>query len=43
MTKTEKKLLLETRLNKVKSKGKHIDCPGVVRKLERQIRNLTEE
>ena len=40
MTKEEKKLILRTRLNKVKSAGKHIDCPGVVRKIERQLRNL---
>ena len=42
MTKEQKKLILVNRLNKVKSKGKHIDCPGVVRKLQRQIRNLSE-
>lgn len=42
MTKEQKKLILINRLNKVKSKGKYTDCPGVVRKLERQIRNLSE-
>ena len=41
MTKEDKLKVLEVRLNRVKSQGKHIDCPGVVRKLERQIRNLS--
>lgn len=40
MQKSEKKQILETRLKMIKARGKHEDCPGVVRKLERQIRNL---
>ncbi len=41
MKNEDKKMLLMTRLNKVRSRGKSEDCPGVVRKLERQIRNLS--
>ena len=40
MTNAEKKLILQTRLHKVLSRGRQLDCPGVVRKLERQLRNL---
>ena len=36
---TEKQIL-EVRLNNVKSRGKYKENPGVVRKLERQLRNL---
>ena len=42
MTKAEKKMLLEIRLNNIKSRGKYMDCPGVAKKLERKIRNLSE-
>jgi len=42
MTNAEKKMLLETRLKSVKARGKSEDCPGVVKKLERQIRNLNK-
>ena len=41
MTREQKKQVLEVRLNNVKARGKHIENPGVVRKLERQLRNLT--
>jgi len=41
MTREQKKQVLEVRLNNVKSRGKHKDNPGVVRKLERQLKNLT--
>ena len=41
MRNEDKKMLLEARLKKVKSRGKCEDCPGVVQKLERQIRNLS--
>ena len=41
MTNEQKKKILEVRLHKVKARGKHIDCPGVARKLNRQIRNLS--
>ena len=40
MQKEQKKQILEVRLHRVKARGKDADCPGVVRKLERQIRNL---
>lgn len=40
MSKAERLTYLKTRLRVVKSRGKDVDCPGVVRKLERQIRNL---
>jgi hypothetical protein len=40
MTNTEKLQILKIRLNTVKARGKYLDCPGVVQKLERQIRNL---
>lgn len=39
MTKEEKALLYKVRLNKIKSKDGWYKIPGVVRKLERQIRN----
>lgn len=41
MTREQKKQVLEVRLNNVKARGKHTENPGVVRKLERQLRNLT--
>ena len=40
MTREQKKQILEVRLNNVKSRGKYKENPGVVRKLERQLRNL---
>jgi len=40
MTKAEKKMILEVRLNNILSRDKQFDCPGVVKKLQRQIRNL---
>lgn len=40
MTTAERILILQVRLKKLKSSEKSIDCPGVVRKVERQIRNL---
>lgn len=43
MTKEQKRMVLIARLNHVKSRGKYLDCPGVVKKLERQIRNLEED
>ena len=42
MTREQKKQILEVRLNNVKARGKHTENPGVVRKLERQLRNLTD-
>ncbi len=40
MTTQEKIDLLEMKLTKLKGSPKNIKCPGVVRKLERQYRNL---
>ena len=42
MTKDQKKKVLEVRLNNVKARGKHLENPGVVQKIERQIRNLSK-
>ena len=42
MTKDQKKQVLEVRLNSVKARGKHLENPGVVQKIERQIRNLSK-
>ena len=35
-------LLLKVRINNIKARGKYIDCPGVLKKLERQLRNLED-
>ena len=40
MTKEERLIYLKARLQVIKSRGKHLDCPGVVKKLERQIGKL---
>ncbi len=40
MTNKEKSKLLELRFRKLTENGKNFKCPGVLRKLERQIRNL---
>ena len=37
---TNKLLAAEVRLHKLKGNGKNMDSPGVVKKLERQIRNM---
>lgn len=34
---------MEVRLHKLKNNGKNFDSPGVIKKLERQIRNLKEK
>ena len=39
--KAQKKLRYEVRLKNIKARGKYLENPGVVRKLERQIRNCT--
>lgn len=43
MTKEEKLTLLKSRYNKLAASSKNVKCPGVRRKLERQIRNLEKE
>ena len=40
MTKDEKLRMLKFRLHIIKERGKSSDSPGVMHKLERQIRNL---
>lgn len=40
MTKNEKLILMKDRYNKLYGSAKNIKCPGVVRKLRRQIRNM---
>lgn len=40
MTKEEKLIYLKTRLNTIVTRGKDMDCPGVKKKLIRQIRKL---
>lgn len=43
MNKTEAKILaMERRLHKLRTNGKNEDSPGVVKKLERKIRNARE-
>lgn len=37
---TEKLLAMKIRLHKLKNNGRNDDSPGVVRKLERQIRQI---
>lgn len=36
----KKMVILKARLNAIKARGKYEEFPGVVKKLERQIRNL---
>lgn len=43
MTTQEKLTLMKVRLAKLKSSPKNTKCPGVVRALEREIRNLQRE
>lgn len=40
MTKQEKLAITKDRYNKLRNSEKNIKCPGVVRKLARQIRNM---
>jgi len=40
MTREEKILLLRVRLHRLESSAKNQDCPGVITKVKRQIRNL---
>lgn len=40
MNKEDKLVYLKSRLNIAKTRGKYVDCPGVIQKLERQIRKL---
>lgn len=42
MNNKEKLLILEHRLHKLKTNGKNEDSPGVINKIERQIRRLKQ-
>ena len=42
MTREEKLALMKDRYNKLETNLKDIKCPGVKRKLARQIRNLSK-
>lgn len=40
MTREEKLVLMKNRLNTLEGSIKNIKCPGVIKKLRRQVRNL---
>lgn len=40
ISKTDKLAIMKDRLNSLKNSPKNIKCPGVARKLTRQVRNL---
>lgn len=40
MTKEDKLARMENRLSVLKGSPKNVKCPGVIRKLSRQIRNM---
>ena len=42
MTKEQKLALMKSRMAKLEGNGKNIKCPGVLRKLRRQIRNTSK-
>lgn len=39
----KEKTILKSRINRVESRGKYIDSPGVLRKLKRKLRNVEEK
>lgn len=43
MTNAEKLAIMEGRYNSLKEKEKNIKCPGVLRRLARDIRNLKKK
>ena len=43
MSKEQRFALMKNRLSTLKDSQKNIKCPGVVRKLERQLRNMENE
>jgi len=43
MSKEQKLALMKNRLATLKGSPKNIKCPGVVRKLERQVRKMENE
>ena len=42
MTREQKLALMKNRLTVLESNGKNVKCPGVARKLHRQIRNMEQ-
>lgn len=42
MTKEQKLALMKDRLASLKNTEKNVKCPGVVRKINRQIRNMEQ-
>ena len=40
MTKDQKVALLKERVNKLENRSQNIKCPGVLKKLRRQLRNM---
>lgn len=42
MTKETKLLIAQARLKRLETSPKNIKCPGVVRKLRRQVRNYAK-
>ena len=42
MTKEQKLALMKDRLATLKNSDKNVKCPGVIRKLTRQIRNMEQ-
>ena len=42
-TREQEILMLKVRIAHITSRGYHEDCPGVMKKLERKLRNLTAE
>lgn len=43
MTKTELLNLKKERLNRLQNSNKNVKCPGVVKKLKREIKNMETE
>ena len=43
MTKEQKLALMKEKLNKLQNTPKNLKCPGVLRKLRRQVRNMEKE
>ena len=42
MTREQKLALMKNRLTVLESNSKNVKCPGIVRKLHRQIRNMEQ-
>lgn len=43
MTKETEMIIIDNRIRKLKTSDKNIKCPGVLRKLNRKLRNLEAE